>query len=270
MNMDIDIVNRALYASGVMEEKENEGLTLLSESDRDSENVKQKQLYEVCKGMYLSTFLEAVSEVPWTMGRRRKRLLHTTLPHGHSGYRFVYDMPYDCARPVELSDKGTYVIDGNFICTDSCKAELLYVSNGHFILQSENFEPVSVAEFAEGGYEFVASPGTLDDWDVSPDLTLCDTLEDMLNVQNEEVRKYEDYPKYKKIEFEPKFNEYLENMLAARLAVKNTHQPRLHDTLMQKAMLAKQEAIKSTRSITANKQEPSTWWADRLGIGLDF
>jgi len=270
MNMNLGIVNRARYAAGLIKDDE-ESLGLLSEKDKGSADSKRKEHYGVCKSLYLSTFLEAVSEVPWTMGRRRKRLLRTTLPHGDSGFRFTYNLPFDCARPVELSDKGTYVIDGDFICTDSERAQLLYVSNGKRIPLDTEFEEVSVADFAAGNYDMVLSPGHVDEWDLPADFTVSMGIEDFADENPEPLGlKKEEWDEYNPPEYEPKFYEYLEMMLAAKLAVNNTAQARLHDTLMQKAMLIKQEAIKSTKSITANKDKPSTPWAERLGVSLDF
>jgi len=262
MNMNLDIINGARYSAGVLKDGEG-GLALLTNEDKD------KGFYEICKSLYLKTFLEALSEIPWTMGRRRRRLLKTRLPHGNSGYGFTYDLPYDCARPIELSDKGTYVIDGDFLCTDSEKAELLYVSNGKFIPQNTFFESVSVTDFAEGNYDFALSPGYVDEWDVPADYTASVSLEEFAAL-SDAPQTYEDYPEYRPPKYEPKFYEYLEIMIAAKLAVNNTAQARLHDTLLQKAVLIKMEAVNSTKSITANKQEPSPWWSDRLGLGLEF
>jgi len=272
MNMDIGIINAARYSAGILnegkEEGKEKGIGMLSEEDYNSADPAKKEHYFICKELFLNTFMTALSEVPWTMGRRRKRLLKTTLPHGRSGYRFTYNLPYDCARPVELSDKEAYVIDGNFICTDSVRAELLYVSNGKFLPQNTQFVPVSVTEYAEGKFTLVLSPGHVDEDDLPADFTVCESIGVL--TEPETPAAYEDYPEYNAPQFEPKFYEYLEMMLAAKLAVRNTQQPRLHDTLMQKAMLIKQEAVKSTKSIAADKDKPSPWWSDRLGIHLDF
>jgi hypothetical protein len=270
MNMNLDIVNGARYAAGLIKDDE-ESLGLLSKEDKNSGDPKRKEHFEVCKNLYLKTFLEAVSEVPWTMGRKRKRLLRTTLPHGNSGFKFTYNIPYDCARPVELSDKGTYVIDGDFLCTDSVRAELLYVSNGKRIPLDTEFEEVSVADFAAGNYDMVLSPGHLDDWDLPADFTVSMSIEEFAeeNPEPMELEK-EDWMDYKPPEYEPKFYEYFEMMLAAKLAINNTAQARLHDTLLQKALLIKRDAVKSTKSITANKDTPSKPWAERLGINMGF
>jgi hypothetical protein len=269
MNMDIELVNRAQYYAGLLKEDEDGGMTPLAARDRD--DPKRKYLYDFCRSLYLATFLEALSEVPWTMGRRRGRLFKTTLPHGRSDYRFVYGLPYDCARPVEASGKPgkfPYAIDGGFLCTDAEKAELLYVSDGKIIPRDTEFEYVSAADFAEGRYDFVLSPGHVNEWDVPPGFAASGSPEEFSGA--EASRPYEDYPEYSPPRYEAKFYEYLEMALAAKLAVKNVAQPRLHDTLMQKAMIIKQEAVAATKSVAADKDRPSPWWADRLGIKLGF
>jgi len=301
MNMDLDLVNRSLYFSGMLNEKEGKGLGLLTKEDKDSARPERRELYELCKVNYLTTFLEVVSEVPWTMGRKRKRMLKTQLPHGDTKYRFVYDLPYDCARPLELSGRGDYHIEGNFLATDVEKAELLYVTNGKILPHSIVFESVSPADLAEGKVDLLLSGGSVDEMDIAPDFTSCVDLssfhwhgvrgytdeegvfhktEDALfpegyDPENEDYVCPDmdvevpdsDYPDYAPPQFEPKFYAYWEMLLASKLAVKNTVQPRLHDTLLQRAMLVKQEAIASTRSIAKAKEQPSEWWADQLGLG---
>jgi len=117
----------------------------------------------------------------------------------------------------------------------------------------------------------ILSPGFVDEWEDLPiDFTVYQNIKDLPPNGVIEIKPYEDYPDYSPPQYEPKFSEYLEMMLAAKMAVKNTQQPRLHDTLMQKAVIIKQEAVNSTRSITADKDQPSPWWDKRLGINLDF
>jgi hypothetical protein len=77
--------------------------------------------------------------------------------------------------------------------------------------------------------------------------------------------KEEDYPEYRPPEYEPKFYEYIEKMLAAKFATKNTTQPQLHNTLIQEAFLIKQEAINASKSISQAKQQPKKWWTEEMG-----
>jgi len=266
MNMSLDIVNGARYSAGLLRESGEERMKLLSREDKFYPEL--KELYEVCKSVFLKTFLEALSEVPWTMGRKRKRLLRTRLPHGDSGFAFTYNLPYDCARPVELSGKDYYVIDGDFLCTDAQNAELLYVSNGKRLPLDTVFERTSVTDYARNNYDVVLSPGRIDEWDIPVDFTVSLRIDDLS--KERPSGSDEDYPEYQPPRYEQKFYEYLEMMMAAKFAVKNTEQPRLHDTLTQKALLIKQEAVKSTKGIATGKEVPSPWWSDRINLDLDF
>jgi hypothetical protein len=298
--MNLDLVNRALYAAGLNLGKEGAFEPLLIE---DKNNPGKKTVYDLCKANYLSTWLEALSEVPWTAARKRKRLLKTRRHHGDSGYSFVYELPYDCARPIELSGKGYYVIEGNFLCTDTEKAELLYVSNGRILPRTTDFQPVGIGDIPHN-VEMLLSPGGVDEWSIPPDVIIMACSPECLpyhggrydddgnvvtGAQMPEDWNFddidsncplpfpgaaatdEDYPEYRSPRHEPKFYEYLEKMLAAKFAVKNTEQPRLHEKLLQEALMIKQDAIASTKSIATAKKEPSPWWADRLGLsGVDI
>jgi len=295
MDMDIELANRSLYAAGLLNETQGGGAALLAREDRESGSPDRKALYATCRSFYLATYLEALSEAPWASGRRRKRLLKTVLPHGSSGYRFAYGLPWDCARPLELSGKGDYVIEGNFLCTDVDRAELLYVSNGKVINDSTRIEPAEIGDLAHNAT--VLSPGGLDEMDVPADVVFNafaprdipwhgkrDYIGDGGVHISEPARmpegwdgktpvpfpaaapSGEDYPEYAPLQMEPKFYEYLEKALAARLAVKNTREPRLHEKLLQEALMVKQDAIASTKGVAAAKRQGSEWWADRLGL----
>jgi len=301
MNMNIDIINRARYAAGMLKETEGKGPAFLAVDDRNSASPDVKALYETCKTFYLTTYLEALSEVPWTAGRKRKRLLKTLLPHGDAGYRFTYDLPYDCARPIELSGKEYFVIEGNFLCTDLERAELQYITNGKILPDSIQFEPANVSDFPHNVTPL--SPGSPDEWDIPPDVTFSGSIseipwhgprdyidddgshivepaympedwnpddENMVVPFPEAIASDDDYPEYCPPRQEPKFYEYLEKMLAAKFAVKNTEQPRLHEKLLQEALMIKQDAVASTKGTAAAKKQPSQWWSEQLGLSKDL
>ncbi|MDR2964206.1 MAG: hypothetical protein LBU88_00325 [Treponema sp.] len=156
MNMNIDLVNRALYTTGHEE--------LISKEDRSDE--KKKPMYNLCKAFYLSTYLEALSEVPWVSARRRKRLMRVRRPRFRSGYRFVYTLPYDCARAVELSGKGDYIIEGRYLCTDEKRAELMYITNGKRLPRLRIAQAPAPGEEAD----IVLSPGEVDESDIPVDV----------------------------------------------------------------------------------------------------
>jgi hypothetical protein len=252
MNMNKEMINRALYAAGRK--------TLVEIVDA----VEYEKIYSLCKTSYLSTFLEALSEVSWTSGRKRKPLLRARVPHAPTGYRFVYHLPLDCARPIELLDKGWFVIEGEYLCTDVEAAELLYVTDG------KTFPEISIAA-APKPWEwdedfFIINAGDADESDIPIDHTFYPgTVEELQDTIPGDPVVNEDYPEYRPPAYEPKFYEYVEKMLAAKFAM--TENPRVHTELLQEALLIKKDAIASTRSTAAAKHQPETWWSDRLGLG---
>ena len=286
MNMNLSIVNRALYAAGQ---------ETISAEDKDKHN------YDLCKSFYLATFLEALSEIEWVGGRRRDKLMLTGRPViKNEKYRFTYDLPHDCAKPIELQDNEYFVVEDCLLLTDIPNAELLYVSNGktfpnigavegggpEFALQAER----SQFYFSAGG------PGTVPDFVLNsgcpadiPNPVCADCWEKGKEVQTVDIDgKYylcpdcgstnvwqplpkdpppdSDYPDFMELDYEPKFFEYVEKMLAAKFAVKVTDQPRLHAQLLNDALRVKQEAVAATRSTRAAKVKESPWWADKLGL----
>ena len=260
MNMNIDLVNRALYATGHEE--------LIKEEFKNDEE--KKPLYDLCKAFYLSTYLEALSEVPWVSARRRRRLMRVRRPRFNTGYRFAYTLPYDCARPVELSGKGEYIIEGRFLCTDEERAELLYITNGKRLPRLRIAQAPKPGEQAD----MVLSPGEVDEYDIPIDVEFNPEDPDDDDNEEEELDEGdivedtgEDYPEYDPPQYEPKFYEYIEMTLAAKFAIKITDKPQLSNMLFQKAQYIKDQAITASKSMAKAKKQPVRWWGEILGKG---
>ncbi|MDR0455761.1 MAG: hypothetical protein LBH20_03645 [Treponema sp.] len=253
MDMRRDIVIRALFEAGQ---------ELLNDKDIDAKNDK----YQLCRAYYLASFLEALTEVEWVGGRKRARLVRTGRPLiRDKRYRFAYDIPYDCARPIELQDNEYFIVEDRLILTDVPKAELLYVSNGRVlrpiaVISAGTPFDALIAE-AENEYFTAGPPGT------EPDITFYPgSPADIMDELPEDPLPEGDYPDYIALDYEPKFFEYIEKKLAAKFTVKMTEQPRLHAQLLQEAMLIKQEAVDASRSGRAAKVKENSWWADELGL----
>jgi len=148
MNMNLDIVNRALFAIGH---------NPLTDVDRSVKNIG----YEVAKSYYIATFLEALTEVEWVGGRKRDKLVRTGRPVLYNrNYHYAYDLPYDCARPIELQDNEHYIVEDRLILTDCSNAELLYVSNGK-VMRSVSAVVMRLGENQEDEYLTAGQPGTV-------------------------------------------------------------------------------------------------------------
>jgi len=249
MNMNIDIVNRALFATGQ---------DLLTGNDISAKN----DGYNLCKAYYITTFLEALSEVEWVGGRKRDKPVRTGKPvERDRKYRFAYDMPFDCARPIELQNNEYFIVEDRLILTDAPDAELLYVSNG------KKLRPVAAAsaprpgDIPEHEYFTAGPPGT------EPDITLYPgTPADIEDELPDDPVSDEDYPDYIALDYEPKFFEYIEKRLAAKFAMKLSDQPQLHAQMLQEAMLIKQEAVVASRAGRAAKVKEKPWWGQELGL----
>jgi hypothetical protein len=247
--MDRGIVTRALGYVGEYH---------LTDQDVADKNTN----YLTAKAFYLQTFLEALSEVAWTGGRRRKKLTLTGLPRLPSGYRFAYDLPYDCAKAVELQDEAYFVVESRFLLTDREKAELLYVSNGRRLRPD-----VAIVSAGKPGdiheleYITAGRPGT------DPDFVIrSGRPRDIGPALPETPEPSEDYPDYARLEYEPKFYQCVELALAAKFAVKESANPQLHGMLLQEAMVIKQEAINASGGNRAARQKTKGFWSEEYGF----
>jgi hypothetical protein len=128
MNIDTLLANRILL---------DVGDEILNEGDVEQETLK----WRVLKEFYLATVINAVSSIPWTNGKRRSALekIDTVFSSevnpenkivNYSPYRYMYKLPADCARPLEIQGDYFYVIENGCLLTDRQDAALLYVSNG--------------------------------------------------------------------------------------------------------------------------------------------
>jgi hypothetical protein len=248
MNMNQDIVNRALL---------DVGQSALTPLDAEEKNTS----YKLCRQYYLDAFLEALSEVEWTGGRKRDRLARTGRPVlGDSRYRFAYDMPFDCAKPIELQDNEFFTVEDRIIYTDVPEAELLYVSNGKILRTVRAVTAGRPGDVPEAEYLSAGPPGT------EPDVTLrAGRPADIPDEFPDDPVSPEDYPDFRMLEYEPKFYEYIEKSLAAKFSMKLSDQPALHVQLLQEALLSRQEAVNASRSRAAAKIKPVRWWTEELG-----
>ena len=244
MNIDMALANRAFARIGA---------DPLAWSDRSGETLPWRTL----RDCYLQSFLEALSEVDWTGGRKRRPLRLSGIPHARTGFVFVYDLPADCARPLELSGNAYFVIEDRFLCTDLERAALLYVTNGKILppvalVSAGRPGNIPEAEYLSAGRPGDGSETTLRAWrpgDVPPDPAATD-----------------DYPDYRPPRYEPKFYEYMEHVLAARICMLLANNPKLHSQILQEAMLVRQEAVTASMGISAARLTPQKWWKEELGL----
>jgi hypothetical protein len=246
MKIDLSLANRALARIGV---------DPLTHSDREGQTLRWRTI----KDAYLQTILEALSEVDWTGGRKRRRLMLTGVPHELTGYSFVYDLPIDCARPLELRDGAYFVIENRMLATDQERAQLLYVTTGKFFAPVFLVSGGKPGEVPEEEYLSAGRP-----WDEAEVVLRAGKPGDGPFVVP--ARPDEDYPEHRPPQYEPKFYEYAERALAARLSSLLAKDQRLHSQLLQEALLIRQEAVTASMGAAAAKLKPQQWWKEELGL----
>jgi hypothetical protein len=203
MNIDRNLANRALFAVGQEP---------LNQDDVTNKTSK----WRIVKEYYLTTFLEALTEVAWTGGKKRSLLTQAQEIENYTQYSNLYRLPLDCAYPLELQNNDYFIVEGRYLYCDTSDAVLLYVSNGR----------------------------------------------KELTPSNEEEEPEEDFPEYDPPEYEPKFYEFLEKMLAAKMAMKFSGKVELYNLLFQSAMIVKSEARKASLQTSAAKKNGNKWWTE--------
>jgi hypothetical protein len=249
MNIDWNLANRAMLLAGQHE---------FTEEDRTEKNA----AFVLVKQFYLSTVLEALSEVEWAGGRKRGYLMRTGIPHKiNDRFRFAYDTPFDCAKPLELEKNEYFLVEGRFIYTDQEHALLLYISNGKALRPAPLISSGKPGDIMGMEYLSAGRP---------PDRAEFTTIhsghpEDIQDLIPGEEEN-EDYPDYQMPVYEHKFYQYAENMLAAKCAMHLSNQPELHTRLLQQAVMIKAEAVEASLSSRAAGQNPRRWWLEELGV----
>jgi hypothetical protein len=248
VKIDFSLTNRALARIAV---------DPLTWSDRNGDTLR----WRILRDYYLQTFLEALSEVDWTGGRKRKKLRLTGLPHERTGHSFVYDLPADCARPLELQDNAYFAIEDRFLCADQDRAELLYITNGKILPPAPLVSAGRPGNVPEAEYLSAGRPG-----EVLENTLRAGRPANVPAAPPEVPPSDEDYPDYRPPRYEPKFYEYLEHALAAKLCMLLTKDMKLHNQLLQEAMMVRQEAVTASMSTSAAKLKPQKWWKEELGL----
>jgi hypothetical protein len=177
----------------------------------------------------------------------------------------MYDLPLDCAKPLELQENAYFVIEGRYLYTNQDRAELVYVSNGRGIVPAVKISgggsrTAYEHPYLHGGMSYTR-PRVIIHGGGSREADYTKRAEAIA------ARLAEDFPAYQKIVTEPKFWQYVEKALAAKYAMKLADRPELHRLLLEEAMMVKEEAIAVSRSSVAAKKNGDDWWADRLGLG---
>lgn len=264
MNIDIDIVNRALEKAG-------------QEKLKTTPATNDASRYELVKSFYLQTILETLANAEWTSQKTRARLevftktatlTQNTSAASLSGYSYIYDLPADFSSVVQLNSGSSYkIVDNEYLYCNDATASLEYIANMsdyeyRYKLPEDCAKPVELADkseyIVEGRYLYTNSEKAI-----------------LVYVSNgyssTVVSEDDDYPYYNELAADPLLFSCIESRLAAKLAMKITGNQTLFTMLYSEASAIERSAIMESGAHSANKQNGDKYWGDILGLsgGLD-
>lgn len=249
MNMDFALVNRALL---------NIGMAPLTSADKQAGN----EAWRTARDYFLETMLESLAQVEWTGAKRRRELSPARMPlRKHADFAYAYDLPIDCAKPIELDGQEFFKVEGALLYTDTTPARLLYVSNGrHLANQKEitggNARRKRTSEYISGGD---ATRSRRYEWG--------DNVISGGNAKRKvPVPPADDYPDYREQRLEPNFYLYWENLLSSKYALRLTDKPDISMVYFQKAQAIGRAAEVVSLAGSAARKKAAETWQEELGL----
>jgi hypothetical protein len=255
MKLDCALVNRALL---------NLGMEPITPADREAEN----EAWRTAKAFYLQTMLEALEQVEWTSAKRRRELTPAPAPHlKNADFAYAYDLPLDCAKPIELEGREYFELEGFLLYTDAAPARLLYITTGRRMRRTLDTPPViaggdagrnphSPPEHITGGdagraHRVHHADGAADGGDAE---------------RGAPPDPADDFPDYWTLHLEPAFYLYWENLLSAKYALRLTGKPDLSAYFFNKAQAIGKQAQTTSAARSAARRIPAPSWQEQLGL----
>lgn len=246
MNIDRSLVARAFIRAG------EEPIT------QDEWNEGTSNRVRIVEEVYLALLLDSLASYDWTSQKKRVRLEafdsdDEEAEENLTGFTYMYPIPADCAKIVQIGDNKPYIVEGAFIFTDEPDAVLLYIRNyftGKYVfIEVEDPVETDIDKYyvmnAEGGYEPAES------WD--PTETYYEIEE-------------QDYNFYADPQLDPTLSSYFECRLAATIALKLTGGTDKYNMLYNEAQFIANNAMKKSAEQAKNKTHGNPWWTDQLGM----
>ena len=251
MNMDLALVNRALGNLGKEE---------IADVDRQSKT----EAFLTAKAYYLQTMLETLERVEWTSALLRRELAPWRMPlKGSLDFALAYEVPYDCARPVELNGREPFKVEGAILYTDADPARLLYVSNGRVFCCPAGTVSGGNA-FSHRDPDFYISGGDANSrrrWEPG------DSVMHGGGASREQFpESADDYPDYRELRLEPNFYWYWECLLTAKYASRLEDEPGRADIWLAKAVAVGRDAQAASRQKAAGRRVAAPTWQEELGL----
>ena len=272
MNIDRGIVNRALEAAG--QERLN---------DQDIENDSAR--WRLIKDNYLNVILTTLNNTAWASCIRRAKLISASIEPKeeiHDGIR--YKVLEDCYFENHLYHKDEYAyfpegkelpaffeldpVESEEETQEEPKKDLIENLSSYryvYFLPEDCAKPEALNDNAEyvieGRYLYTNSE--------------CNILQYVTNgkrpedTEITEEEQEEDYPEYNEIKFDPALSEYIELLLAAKIALKITGDPNTYGLLYNNAMIIENNARKANLEHAHSKERGEEWWGDRIGLSVE-
>ena len=244
MNIDRSLVARAFAKAG--EEPIGEEEWTAGTSNR----------VRIVREFYLAILLEALSSYDWTSQKKRVRLTPIDDDEGEENltdYNFMYPLPADCAKVVQIEGAKPYIVEGAFLFTDEADAILVYIRN-----------------YFTGKYEFeeVENP-------VETDLSkyyIKDESDNYVKAESWDAEETyyviveNDYNFYDNPQLDPSLAAYFECRLAASIALKLTGGADKYQLLYNEAQIIANNAQKKSAEQAQNRTHGNEWWTHQLGL----
>ena len=250
MNMDFALVNRALL---------NIGMAQITGADKLAGN----EAWRTAKDYYLVTMLEALSQVEWTGAKRRRELCPAMMPHkGNADFGHAYDLPIDCAKPIELDAQEYFEVEANLLYTDASPARLMYVSNGRLLADQAVISGGTAGRRLAGAYITGGDAGRARRWEWGDNLISGGNAG-----RGAPVLSTDDFPDYRELRLESNFYLYWENLLSAKYALRLTDTPELAVMYFNKAAAIGRAAEVVSIKRSAGRIKAADTWQEALGLG---
>jgi len=261
MNLDFALVNRALL---------NIGMAPLGETDKQAKN----EAWLTAKDYFLTTMLEALAQVEWTGAKRRRELCPALLSHkGNAAFAYIFDLPIDCAKHIELDGQAYYEVEGDLLYTDATPARLLYVSNGRRLIDQPVISGGNARRRPAGAYVTGGDAGRVRRYEAGDNfITAGGASSKRIYGINGSItvapppEADEDFPDYREQHLEPNFYLYWENLLSSKYALRLTDKPDLSMAYFNKAMAIGKAAELVSVQHSAGKRKAADTWQEELGL----
>jgi hypothetical protein len=254
MNMDVNLVNRVLWAIG-------------SDALKAGDIKQNSELMQIMRGYYLESFLEGLAQVEWSSAQRRRDLVPVQMPiHCNRSFSHAFELPLDCVTPISLDNNDQWRVEGNVLYTDSGIARLLYITNGRRFIDHASFSAGGADRRPVGEYKYITGGTPRRGYQYESGDNIITGGTPFRAEPSKPPEAEEDYPEYDELHLEPLFYVYVEKLLASKIAIRVLDKPTLYRAFLQEADLVRIRAIEGTSRRRASPKKAKALWVDELGL----